>query len=493
MEYSNFITDATLQQALGAVGNNQSRLGTARDSSRNIVINDVPLLSRRDCYNLVRNSALLREIVTAYPVDALRLCPEFNLNDANFESGDLKDYFESLLFVDIADKEFYGRDAFKEAQIVANIEGNAYIYLDIDDGLDDSEPVDYGRIRSITGGSIWGQNRLSYNAIQRINGETVSGGNYLLSGLSDVRTVHKSRIIRFEGGYLTGDELIDRAFRNPSVLQAIYEKFCLMELTGGAVYNYLQTASLFWYKMQGLAQLSLQKKETDLRTRFETFLMGRSSLGGFILDADREEIGFIERSFSGLDPLLKNTEEQFIAASGIPRGRLYKTSNQGAMSESGKSDHEQWAELVSKYQSDTILPKLNQLTDIILSAQDSPSRGVLVPYSITVPSILVESEKQHAETYKIYSEADKNYYDMGLDGKTIIDSRFAGSDYGKSITLGEDYMREDEPQVQQAQLMPETEGSTPVADASEKIQIDPNDLPLTETDYETILSLLGSD
>ena len=445
-------------------------------------------MSRQDCYNLVRNSALLREIVTAYPTDGLRLCPEFNINDVNFESGDLKDYFESLLFVDIADKEFYGRDAFKEAQIVANVEGNAYIYLDIDDGLEDSEPVDFNRIRSITGGSIWGQNRLTYNAIQRVNGETVSGGNYLLSGQFDIKTVHKSRIIRFEGAHLTGDELINRAFRNPSLLQSVYDKFALMELTGGAVYNYLQTASLFWYKVQGLAQLSLQKKESDLRTRFETFLMGRSSLGGFILDADREEIGFIERSFSGLDPLLKNTEEQFIAASGIPRGRLYKTSNQGAMSESGKSDHEQWAELVSKYQSDVILPKLNQITDLILSSQDSPSRGQLVPYSISFPSILTESEKQKADTYKIYSEADKNYYDMGLDGKTIIDSRFAGSDYGKSITLGEDYMREDEPQLQQAQLMPES-----VTDASDKIQIDPMDMPLTDTDYESILSLLGGD
>ena len=49
-------------------------------------------------------------------------------------------------------------------------------------------------------------------------------------------------------------------------------------------------------------------------------------------------------------------------------------------------------------------------------------------------------------------------------------------------------MREDEP-VQQAQLMPQTS----VTDASEKIQINPLDMPLTDADYESILSLIGSD
>ena len=308
----NFLTDATLQQALGAIGSQYSRLGTSQDYSRDTVINDVPLLSVHDCYKLFRNSSLLAEIVTAYPVDSLRLCPEWNIDGVSFESSDIETYFDSLLFVDIADKEFKGRDALKEAQIVANIEGNSYIYLDIDDGRDDSEPVDFNRVRSITGGSIWGQKRLSYNPIQRINGETVSGGNYLLSGNFDVRTVHKSRIIRFEGSYLTGDELAERAFRNPSRLQSVFDKFCSMELTNLAVQRYIQTASLFWYKMQGLAQLALQNKKTDLTERFSTFLMGVGSLGGFILDADREDIGFMDRSFAGLDALLRNTEDAFI-------------------------------------------------------------------------------------------------------------------------------------------------------------------------------------
>ena len=487
----NFLTDATLQQALGAIGSQYSRLGTSQDYSRDTVINDVPLLSVHDCYKLFRNSSLLAEIVTAYPVDSLRLCPEWNIDGVSFESSDIETYFDSLLFVDIADKEFKGRDALKEAQIVANIEGNSYIYLDIDDGRDDSEPVDFNRVRSITGGSIWGQKRLSYNPIQRINGETVSGGNYLLSGNFDVRTVHKSRIIRFEGSYLTGDELAERAFRNPSRLQSVFDKFCSMELTNLAVQRYIQTASLFWYKMQGLAQLALQNKKTDLTERFSTFLMGVGSLGGFILEADREDIGFMDRSFAGLDALLRNTEDAFIAASGIPRGRLYKTSNQGAMSESGKSDHEQWAELVSKYQVDCLLPKLTQITDIILAATDSPSRGQLVPYSITFPSILVETEKQKAETYKLYSEADKNYYDMGLSGETIVDSRFDGVEFGRSITLSGKYMREDEP-VQQAQLV-SSDPSDTVQDASDKIQINPLDMPLTDADYESILSLIVSD
>ena len=114
-------------------------------------------------------------------------------------------------------------------------------------------------------------------------------------------------------------------------------------------------------------------------------------------------------------------------------------------------------------------------------------------YSITFPSILTESEKQKAETYKLYSEADKNYYDMGLSGETIIDSRFAGVEFGKSLTLSGDYMREDDPSPQQAQLVESGNTDNTVQDASEKIQINPLDMPLTDADYENILSLIGSD
>lgn len=487
------IADETMIRALSAIGNRTNRVGTNRDVNTDILINSQQSLSVADSYNLIENSALLMEAVTAYPSDSLRLSPEWNLTDTNLEGGDIADYISQLEFFDIADRSFYGKDAIKEAQIVANIEGNAYIWVDVDDGKFPEEELNIEGIRTVYGGSIFGRDAISYVPMTVVNGEVIDGGYYVVSTHKESAVrVHRSRIIEFCGSYSTGHRFRERSHRSNSLVQSLYQKFALMELTNQATYNYLQTASLFSYKMKDLATLALQKKSTDLNKRFATFLQMVSSLGGFVLDADREEIGFVNRNFTGLEPLMEQAIDQFIAAAKIPRGRLFKTSNQGAMSESGKSDQEQWAGLVAKYQTDVLSHKLERLTDIAIAAQDSPTRGQSVKYAITFPGILAESEQTKAERYKIYAEADKHYFDMGLDGKTIIDSRFGSAEFGMNITLGTDYMKE-EPTPQalpQTPLEPEQE---PVEDASAKLILDPYDMPLTSADYESILGLLNSE
>jgi phage-related protein (TIGR01555 family) len=483
------IFDETMVKALAAVGNRVNRVGTGKDVGSEVVINDVPKLSCDDCYNLIEGSDLLREAVTAYPADSLRLMPQWNITDTNIESGDIADYIQGIEFVDIADRSFWGKEAIKEAQTVANIEGNAYIWVDVDDGLEPSEPIDFNRISTVYGGSIFGRDSISYVPMIVVNGEVVSGGNYIVSTHKEnAVTVHRSRVIEFCGTYSTGSRFRAKSYRSDSKLQSIYQKFCSMELTSNAVYNYLQTASLFSYKMKDLANLALQKKSTDLQKRFSTFLQMVSSLGGFVLDADREEIDFVNRNFSGLEPLIEKTIDQFVAAVGVPKSRLFKATNQGAMSESGKSDQKQWAELVANYQTDVILPKLARLTDIVLTAADSPTRGQDLRYSITFPSILVKSDEEMADTYEKYARADKAYFDMGLSGKTIIDSRFGGTEFGTSITLGENYMKEETDQSVEP-----VEPAIAVVEDSEKLEIDPYDMPLTPADYESILGLLASE
>lgn len=481
------VEDETIQKALGAVGNFSNRLGTTRDPSTNTVINDIHPLSIDSAYKLVEHNELLYNIVTAYPVDGLRLSPIWNVTDTEIEAGDIAEYFNSLKFIDIADECYKGRDAVKQAQIVANIEGNAYLWINLDDGLEASEPIDFNRIKSTKESVILGSRAVSYSEEIR-SGGLVTGGTYQISTKTEVVTVHRSRIIRFEGSKSTGDRLRHRGFKNLSRLQSVYDSFCSMVGMQNSVEKYIDTASLFWYKLKDLAMLASQKKETELRNRFAVFMQAISSLGGFVMDADKEDMGFINRNFSGLDPLLEKTIEFFIASSGLTRGRLFKVSSQGAMSESGKSDDRQWASMVANYQSDVLTAKLSQITDIILAAKDGPTRGIVIPYSISYPSILPEDNKAKAETYKLIAEADEKYYNMGLSGETIITSRFSGTEFSQSITLGDDYMKEDE---QTAKIETE-EPEEPIQDSSDKIQIPAYEMPMTDTDYESILALLES-
>lgn len=482
------IEDETIQKALAAVGNLSTRLGTVRDPSSNMVINDVHPLSIEAVYKLVENSELLNNIVTAYPVDGLRLSPVWNVTDTSIESGDIAEYFNSLKFVDIADECYKGREAVKQAQIVANIEGNAYLWVNLDDGLEPSEPIDFNRIRSIKESVILGSRDVSYSEEIKKNG-FLMGGTYQITAKSEVVTVHRTRIIRFEGSKSTGDRLRQRNFKNLSRLQSVYDSFSKMSGMQSSIGNYIQTASLFTYKMKDLATKTFTNKKEELIARFSIFVQSISSIGGLVMDKDGEEIEFINRNFSGLEPLFEQTVDQFIASSGLTRGRLFKVSSQGAMSESGKSDDRQWGSMVANYQSDVLTVKLSQLTDIILAAKDGPTRGVIIPYSISYPSILPEDNKAKAETYKLISEGDKNYKEMGLKGETIISSRFKSTEFGQSITLDDDYMEEEE---QTATIESQQTKEKPIEDSSDKIQIPTWEQPMTDTDYDSILALLES-
>ena len=487
------LQDSTIRMSLPPIGSVSNGIGTQWDKSRWFTVNQAINLSKSDCYELIEGSELLREIVTAYPTDALRLSPIWNLTDTEIESGDIAEALESIEFIDNADTVYYGKDAFKQAQIVANIEGNAYLWIDVEDGLDYQEPLDFSRILSIKGGYLFGTTHVTYQkALKNLQGETIDGGYYQISVNPYVAKVHRSRIIRFEGVSVTSDRLIERSYKNPSLLQTKIDAFINFTGTVSDTRNYIKSCSLFFHKMKGLATLAVQKKSDDLRNRFALIQQMVGSIGGYVIDADAEDMGFVNRNFGGLDKLLEIIESQFVAVSGLTRGRLFKQSNQGAMSESGKSDDRQWANMVAQYQADVITPKLNQITDIILSAKRGPTNGMVVPYSITYPSILPEDNKAKAEIYKLYSEADKNYFDMGLSGETIISSRFEGTEFGTNITLDDDYMREES---QTAMIEPQDPPNEPedreseIEDASSKIQI-PYEEVLTDTDYDSILALL---
>jgi hypothetical protein len=214
--------------------------------------------------------------------------------------------------------------------------------------------------------------------------------------------------------------------------------------------------------------------------------MGLSSIGMMVMDSNREDAGFINRSFSGVDALVNLVVDNFVSCTRIARSRLLGSTKQGSMSESGKSDHEQWAEMVSNYQADVIAPYICRLTDLVMA-----SGGDRPEYEITFPSILVRSELDKAQTYKTYAEADEKYNAIGLPGNVILESRFKGNDFNTTITLDEDELMSIEQSENDNQNQEQNESPAMLEDSDKLVSIGSSiDLPLSDTEYESILKLL---
>ena len=477
----------TLQRAMSAIGNLSTRVGTINDPTTQIAVNYQPRLTLEELYELFGNP-LINTACTAYPVDSLRACPLWNFESDNDISNDVKSALDEIVFYDIAGFKFYGLDAIKESLIIANIEGNCHIVLDIDDGKELSEPVDLDAVNGIRSGAIFGRDRISYSRgyFGKEPHYTAMMDNKKPGYDSYVPDIHPDRVLRFWGTKMTGEMLYRNDFKNRSIIESLMDSFSDMTLTSKAASNYLQSASGFWYKMDGLADMVLQGKGGDIQQRLELFRMGLSSIGMMVMDSAREDAGFINRSFSGVDSLVNLVVDNFVSCTRIARSRLLGSTKQGAMSESGKSDHEQWAEMVSNYQSDVVSPYLCRLTDLILPSVtgDRPS------YKINYPSILVRSELDKAQTYKTYAEADSQYNAMGLASSVILESRFSGNEFNTTITLDEDdlnMIESSQPTQNESPNVPDTtlEDSDKITGIGGSL-----DLPMTPSDYETILGLL---
>lgn len=482
-------------RAISAVSNTVNGLGI----NNSIAVNYQPRLTLEEAYELFSNP-LINTACTAYPVDSLRQCPEWEFEEDSDLGTEVKQRLDEIVFYDIAGFKYYGLEAIKEAQTIANIEGNCHIVLDIDDGRELNEPVDMLSIQGIRSGALFGRDRITYNRgyFGKEPHYTAMMDDLKPGYASYVPDIHPDRVLRFYGVKMTGEMLYRNGFKNRSIIEALIDSFSDMTLTSKAASNYLQSASGFWYKMDGLADMVLQGKQKDIEKRLELFKAGLSSLGLMVLDANREDAGFINRSFSGVDALVNLVIDNFVACTRIARSRLLGSTKQGAMSESGSSDHTQWAEMVSNYQSDMITPYLSRLTDLLLPSITDTA----IAYEISYPSILVKSDRDKAEEYKIYSEADEKYVAMGLPAETVLESRFAGSEFGTTITLDEDDMSEIEAAMGEANepsddnqdgqdSQTETESPDTLEDSDKLNRIGSSyDLPLSDSDYESILRLL---
>lgn len=389
-------------------------------------------LDKVSCEGLYHSSRIIQKATNERPYNAVMKSPIVQFGDKGFNPSDVASELKNQKVL----------TAFRDAGQYGLLYNDGHIILGINDGRDYWEPVDTNKIQSIDwldvkSGHYLYQTGTNLDYYQLATDSTRAIPNREGDKKITNIIIHKDRILRIPGVRLPSEMLSSNGYHNDSIIQAMFTEFTNYIGSCAMGASMLKSHSIFKYKLQDLVQLTVQQDKQALIDRFESILMGLDSLGGLIMDADREDAEFVHRNYSGVDTLLTHLQEVLIAASDMPRSKLLGSSNSSAFSEGGLSDRYEWANKIDSYQRNYFLSELERYLTYLFLSKTGPTRGVLPDsWEVSFPTILQLTEKEKSELMRIDADTFQKHLEMGtLTQQEIRMACWGGSTYSNQITL----------------------------------------------------------
>ena len=248
--------------------------------------------------------------------------------------------------------------------------------------------------------------------------------------------IHPSRMIRFDGAFLPENLYRSNNYYHDSVLTKVAGKIRDYDASFEAVATLLQDFSQAKFKMKGLSNLMAAGKDNLVMKRLELIDMKRSLIRAVVLDED-EEFSRDTVNFTGVEGVLKKFGEKLTAASNMPHTILLGEGSSGNLSGEGSSEMKNWYDFVKKKQISTYKPLLLKSVGVMLSAKDSPTKGIIPEgFNVEFPPIEEMSEKEMAEIYKLTADGDEKYImNQVLDSDEVAINRFSGRTFNQNTKI----------------------------------------------------------
>lgn len=443
--------DATLRNAMTGMGTDRDRVEYT-----------IPGLVIRWPKNIVENIAgvpIINRIVTARPKSASVKGWRLSLGteeDKNKKNKLVREFQKEQ-------KRLRVKEHFFDAQTQANIYGGAVIIMVVEDGQPATKPVNTKRIKRIDRLMVLDRWKIQpfvttgYSAVDPEFYQLILPDDLLrefadvVDGAS-VYLIHKSRVLRFDSGnYATPDQMKFNQGWGHSMIDTLWEEYRDWKTGLKASGAILQDASVFVYKLKGLAKMVKDQEVNLLKDHITLLRMMTSVFGGLAVDADGEAIDFPSRNVSGVSDINREQRDSFIGATGIPHDRLFGESPSG-LGATGESEENNWANDVREFQETEWKPKLEVLGRYIFLSQEGPTKGQEPDeWDLIFPSIKHLSEEEEASLRGTQATTDTAYLQAGVvTPEEIRNSRF-GSTFSMETNLDAKAWAKFQKQQQQAQ------------------------------------------
>jgi phage-related protein (TIGR01555 family) len=394
---------------------------------------------------LYHDEDMAARIVEALPEDALRR--GYSLSIEGDEESELPgEAFEY-------EKRIGFRRALREAAVWARCFGGAVVYLGIDDGADEAQPVNEGAIKTVRFATVLTKRELTpstyYDDPRKANfGEpelyelahlTTPGG--LAQELAPGMRIHETRVLRLDGARTS----LTRRQRNQgwsdSVLQKVHAVLVQFNVGWQGTAHLLQDAAQGVFKMEGLIDMLTAGEKEALAARMELVDMSRSVARAVLLDAEKEEFSRDAPQLSGVPDTLRSFMLRLAAAARMPVTVLMGQSPAG-LNATGESDTRMWYDRVEGYQEESLLPVVERFYRLMFLAADF-SADEPDSWEVRFEKLWQLSDKEQAELEKLVAERDKVYIDAQvLLPEEVALNRFKAGGFSSETQIDIDARKE---------------------------------------------------
>ena len=330
-----------------------------------------------------------------------------------------------------------------EAWTWARLFGGAVFFVGADDGRDPALPLDAANVWAVRFVTVLDKRELFptgwyQDPLSPLFGEPELYRFSRVGGVGvDSRTVHASRLVRFDGALTTRRRRRENNSWCQSELQRIVSK--LREFNGNstATSTLLQDASQAVFKLKNLMDLMAADKQDLVRKRLQLMDMARSAARAIMLDADGEDFSRVESgALTGIADVLDKSFLMLAGAAEIPVTILMGQAPAG-LSATGDSDIRWFYDRIQTAQQNILRPRLERVVRLLLLAKNGPTRGVEpAKWSIEFESLYQLTELERADLRSKQATVDVQYIQAGvLTPEEVAHNRFRPEGYSTETAI----------------------------------------------------------
>lgn len=391
-------------------------------------------LSRVELGDLYESDDVARRIVDAVPADCTRRGWEVQVDTGD----DVADPFSPLW----EDVNLAG--AMEEADAWARLYGGAAVILGVDDGtLDATEPVDASRFRGLRFAMAVDRHELMPAAWQMDPALPGFGlpSMYTLSlrdgrmAPESMRTIHASRVMRFEGARLPRERRALQDYWGAPVLDAVWT---VLQAYSAALQGMAHIAHEYELKVLGVKDLrGMAGTEGGRQKIMERVILFRQGLGIAklaMIDADGETLSRMSASVAGLADLYDRFAMALAGAADMPMSRLFGQGPSGFAADD-VAGARWYYDRVAARQRRQYAPHLRRLAQLYVDGRvvDVPADASI---TIAFRPLAEPTDKERAETRHTDAQADEIHWRLGaIDEIEVRTSAYSGAGYSSDRRL----------------------------------------------------------
>lgn len=376
---------------------------------------------------------------------------------------------------------------FFQAQIEANvgdgIRGGACLLLNIVDGREPWEEVDYQSIKTIRSVYLLGVREISpayeTSSLYRLGNQNFTHYRLNVSlntnGTENedivkmnANKIHKSRVLHFGGNILP--QTMKRHFYlfdgwDASTLCQIYHSFGRLDTCLEAIAEIVRTSSIGNHKIKGLNEKltagargmvgDAPSAEID---KLQKLLLAKRKLtsvwGHRATDMTDEALEYLARPFNGLEGVVQVIRDSLVSDTGLPHTVVLGESP-GGWASTGESQEKDIAKAVLSFQTTKWLSPLKKLYRLIMLAKDSAFAGSPPPrWDIKFHSVLDLSDEQILNLQSMQSQIDSTYQGLGVISTQEIRQNRYKTEFSLTTDLDDAAWKKEQEQAMAAEESP---------------------------------------